>query len=157
MIARAILYAAAVSLAATAVHAQERAEAAVTCVPGDGRLAYDCEAHIVSRGTQEPIEGLTVEVKADMPSMPLAHNIPPVMAEPGGEAGVYAFSLVLDMHGVWSFSMRISGPREDLVVELLDFQPDMEQITSGAEPGSGHGHAHGHGHGEDDGHGHSHD
>jgi hypothetical protein len=131
--------------------AQQRAAADVSCTPGEGRLAYDCVAAIRDQVSEAPLEGLGVEVKADMPSMPMAHNIPPVTAEPTGEPGQYGFSLTLDMHGVWSFTMRLTGEREDLVVELLDFQDGMDEVKSGASADSaGHGHG---GHGS--GHGHS--
>lgn len=81
-------------------------------------------------------------MKPDMPSMPMAHNIPPVPAEPTDEAGTYAATFRLDMHGRWSMRLDFSAPRRDVVVLHEDFEP-----VDGAAA-HGHGHHHGPAHGD---------
>lgn len=127
--------------------AQQRAAASLTCTPTGKTLTYDCDALITDQASKAPIEGLNVEVKADMPSMPMAHNIPPEVASPGDAPGHYRFAITLDMPGSWAFSMRLSGPREDLVVEVLDFADESNDAQ---------GHGHGSDHGAHGGHGSSH-
>lgn len=148
MKASVVLSAGLLALAVAPATSQERAGAEVVCVPAGDALAYDCEARIFDMATDEAIDDLTVAVKADMSSMPMAHNIPPVAAEPTEQPGVYAFSLTLDMHGAWAFSLRVSGAREDLIVEVLDFQADAQRVISseeaGADAANGDRHEHGH-------------
>jgi len=122
------------ALMAPSATAQARLEARVDCQETHQRLVYDCTVRIMDAGAHQVVEGLAVQVKADMPSMPMAHNIAPVAARPAAQPGVYAFPIKLDMYGKWAFSVRVSGPREDLLVDVLDLQPE----DSGQE-----GHSHG--------------
>lgn len=120
------------ALAVAPAAAQSRLKAELACAATPAHLNYDCTVRIADTVSDEAIEGLTVEVKADMPSMPMAHNIPPVRAEPTGEPGVYAFPIKLDMFGNWAFSIRLSGPREDMLVEVLGFDADEKGGHHGA-------------------------
>lgn len=129
----AVLSIAALALAATPAASHSRLKAELACTATDEHLAYECTVRIADAASGEIVEGLTIEVKADMPSMPMAHNIPPVTAESTDEPGVYAFPIKLDMFGNWAFSMRLSGPREDLLVEVLGFRADDPHAGS---PGS---------------------
>lgn len=115
---------AALALAAVPSASQSRLQADLSCAATQEHLAYDCTVRIADAESDEAVEGLIIEVKADMPSMPMAHNIPPVTAQLTDEPGIYAFPIKLDMFGNWSFSMRLSGPREDLLVEILSFRAD---------------------------------
>lgn len=128
------------ALLAGPVRAQDRAAATISCRPNENTLAYDCVARVADRESGAPLDGLTIDVDAKMPSMPMAHNIPPVRAEPTGEPGVYAFSVALEMYGAWAFSMRISGAREDLIVEVLDFEANAGRVDSGEELGAASSH-----------------
>lgn len=80
------------------------------------------------------MENAEVVVKADMPSMPLAHNVRPVKATPGSMPGHYTAALELEMLGEceWALTLDVSGPTCDRVVKKLDFG-----TTSGE---SGHKH-----------------
>lgn len=116
----------------------QRAAAAIDCAPTGAKLTYACEAAITDQASKAPIEGLDVEVKADMPSMPMAHNIPPVAAAAGDKPGIYGFTITLDMPGAWAFTLRLSGAREDMLVEVIDFTGDGEgHGNSNAGHGSG--------------------
>ena len=73
------------------------------------------------RKSGDPVEGAEVIVKADMPSMPLAHNVRPVQAAPGSMPGHYTATLELEMRGEWALTLDVSGPTRDRVVKKLDF------------------------------------
>ncbi|MFA7437061.1 FixH family protein [Castellaniella sp.] len=140
LLASALPFMAAPALAGGSLAAQ------LACVPAQARLAYDCLIHVTDQPSGDPVDGLAIQAKADMPSMPLAHNIPPVRAQSTGEPGVYQFSITLDMYGRWAFSMTIMGARQDMLVEVLDFvAPDGEDDAHGHHHDQDHDdHSHGH-------------
>lgn len=70
-------------------------------------IVYDCAIRL-RRGTQ-PLDGAKISVSADMPSMPMAHNLVPVTAKPTGKPGEYQARLDLDMFGEWAVKLRLSG------------------------------------------------
>ncbi|HEU4351216.1 MAG TPA: FixH family protein [Burkholderiales bacterium] len=79
---------------------------------------YDCTITL-QRGGQ-PLSGAQVTVGADMPSMPMAHNIKPIKAAPTGTPGEYRARLDLEMTGEWAVKLRIAGPvREQLVLHYV--------------------------------------
>lgn len=81
-------------------------------------FVYDCTITL-QRGGQ-PLSGAQVTVGADMPSMPMAHNIKPVKATPTGTPGEYRARLDLEMTGEWAVKLRIAGPvRDQLVLHYL--------------------------------------
>jgi len=99
-------------LAPLTVHAQTRAD--MQCKATGKDLIYDCTIRL-ARGDQ-PLEGAQVSVGADMPSMPMAHNVKPVKARPGNGPGEYLARLDLEMTGEWAVKVRISGKVRDQVV-----------------------------------------
>jgi YtkA-like len=121
-----LLVAAVVCSPATAF-AQARAKADVACRPTSTTLQYDCTITLTNARTSEPLSGVTLTVGADMPSMPMMHNVRPVKATPGQSAGTYQASLLLEMHGDWAVQLNLSGPLRDRVVTTLRFDPD--QVT----------------------------
>ena len=82
-------------------------------------FVYDCAIRL-SRGGK-PLEGAQVTVGADMPSMPMAHNVKPVKAQPAGAPGEYRARLDLEMLGVWAVKLRLAGPVRDQVVLHYEF------------------------------------
>jgi hypothetical protein len=114
---------AALLLPATAF-GQTRAKAAVACRPTGATLQYDCSIALTNARTSEPLGGVTLMVGADMPSMPMMHNVRPVAATPGAQAGTYQARLTLEMHGDWALLLNLSGPLRDRVVTVLTFDPD---------------------------------
>ncbi|HET7297423.1 MAG TPA: FixH family protein [Burkholderiales bacterium] len=79
---------------------------------------YDCRIAL-QRGGQ-PLSGAQITVGADMPSMPMAHNIKPVKATPTGTPGEYRARLDLEMTGEWAVKLRIAGPvRDQLVLHYI--------------------------------------
>ena len=101
--------------------AQERMGAEVSCTQVGTTMAYDCVLMLKGRNSGQPIQGAAILVGADMPSMPMAHNVKPVKAEPTGKPGEYKFRMVLDMHGEWALKIRLAKPRQDLIVHKMMF------------------------------------
>ena len=95
------------------VQAGERAAADIACDPTDQTLVYDCLVTLKGRKSGAPLEAATVVIKVDMPSMPMAHNVPPVKAEPMGMPGMYEATLELEMTGEWALALEVAGPTRD--------------------------------------------
>lgn len=89
----------------------QRIEAGLHCQATGADFTYDCVITLNRGG--EPLSGAQVSVGADMPSMPLAHNLKPVKARPGKKPGEYYARLELEMDGEWAVKLRISGPVRD--------------------------------------------
>ena len=105
--------------AAFAIHqaaAGERAKADVVCHETAQPLTYSCTIRLSRRRDAAPVTGARIVIKADMPSMPMAHNLPPVIALESGTPGSYQASLVLEMQGDWALRLQISGPLRDVIV-----------------------------------------
>jgi hypothetical protein len=107
--------------AAPAALAQERMGAEVTCSQVGTTMSYDCVLALKGKTSGQPIQGAAIVVGADMPSMPLAHSVKPVRAEPTGKPGEYRFRITLDMHGEWALKIRLAKPRQDLIVHKMMF------------------------------------
>ncbi len=103
------------------VEAAERAKAQVVCAPTDKKLVYECEIMLMGRKSGDPLEGAKLVVGADMPSMPLAHNVRPVPASPGGKPGMYRATIELEMHGEWALRLDIAGPTRDRLIHKMHF------------------------------------
>jgi hypothetical protein len=99
--------------------AGERAKAEVACKAAGEKLVYDCMILLLNRRSGDPIPDAKILVKANMPSMPMAHNLAPVTATAMGEPGNYHARLTLDMHGEWALTIDVSGPLRDRLVEKL--------------------------------------
>ncbi|MFM2421573.1 MAG: hypothetical protein RL291_103, partial [Pseudomonadota bacterium] len=115
-----------VCLGATAVAAQapNRTKAAIACQPAkEGKFTYDCVVTLSRAQKGDPIAGAEVVVGADMPSMPMAHNVKPVAATAGEKPGEYRVRLALEMYGDWAVHVTVGGPVRDKVVEVLNFTP----------------------------------
>ncbi len=119
-------------LAGGAPAADIRAKAEVSCRATVESLQYDCTIKLTNARTNAPLTGVTLMVGADMPSMPMAHNVPPVKAEAGAEPGTYRARLDLEMTGVWALQLNIGGPLRDRVVKVMRFED--EHATPGPGP-----------------------
>lgn len=113
----------------TPATAADRAKATLDCkaVPSP-EFAYDCMLDLANARTGAPLEGATIVLGADMPSMPMVHNVPPFSFAPAGKPGRYQARIQLDMHGPWAVKLRITGPLRDEVVAVYQFG------TEGSEP-----------------------
>ncbi len=106
-------------LLSSAAGAGERAKADVDCKATGEKLVYDCMIMLMNENSGDPIPGAKILVKAAMPSMPMAHNAPPVTAKAMGEPGNYHARLKLEMHGEWALTIDVSGPMRDRLVKKL--------------------------------------
>lgn len=109
---------AAVLLAAVAVPAAaQRLDAEVDCKPTKHDLVYDCRFVVKEAKSGKPVSGAEVSVGADMPSMPMAHNVKPVKATPGKSPGEYLARIELEMFGAWALKLNVRGPARDVIVK----------------------------------------
>ncbi|MGH8723728.1 MAG: FixH family protein [Burkholderiales bacterium] len=97
----------------------QRPHADLECKFTGTDFVYDCTIRL-SRGGQ-PLSGAQITVGADMPSMPMAHNVKPVKAKPGKAPGEYRVTLDLEHTGEWAVKLRLSGPVRDQLVLHYDF------------------------------------
>jgi len=118
---RSILAGAIAGLGATAALAADRANAVVDCKATTETLVYDCTIKLSNARTAAPLEQATLTVGADMPSMPMAHNVRPVTAKAGATPGEYQARLALEMYGDWAVRLKITGPLRDQLVEVRNF------------------------------------
>ena len=112
---------AAAACLAPAAFAQARMGAEVSCTQVAKTMAYDCLLILKGRTSGQPIQGAAIIVGADMPAMPMAHNVKPVKAEPTGKPGEYRFRIEIEMHGEWALKIRLAKPRQDLIVHKMMF------------------------------------
>ncbi len=112
-----------VLLAATGAHAGERPMVEVNCEPTDKKLTYMCMFNVMGMKSHKPIDGAEFKVNADMASMPMAHNVPPMRPKPTGKPGSYHGMLELEMVGEWTLKMEFKKPARDVVVKSLTFGP----------------------------------
>ncbi len=113
---------AAVVLAAGPALAKDRAAIEIDCKETETGLVYECVLHLSGKKGKMPIDGATVAVKPDMPTMPGAHNIPAATAAPTGKPGAYGFRMQLDMYGIWALKVTVTGPLRDIVVQKIEFR-----------------------------------
>ena len=94
------------------------------CVSLDKRLVYRCTVEIKYGG--KAFNNATVQVGATMPSMPMAHNVRPVIATPvENDEGEYYFELALEMFGVWELQFDILEPLRDRLTNQIDFRKNL--------------------------------
>ena len=135
------LAAAAIAAGATLApaHAADRANVTVDCKAAPEKFAYDCTFKLTNVRTGAAVEKAEVTIGADMPSMPMAHNVRPVKATPTATPGEYQARLGLEMYGDWAVRLRISGPVKDQVVQLRNFDAKGSGPPSKrASPHGGH-------------------
>ncbi len=101
--------------------AGERAAAEVNCAPTAEALVYSCTIAVTGRKSAEPVVADALSVKADMPSMAMAHNIPPVTAEPvDAMPGHFMAVLELEMHGEWALAIEVDGKTAGTAARVRD-------------------------------------
>ena len=107
---------------AIAAAAGERPMVTVECEPTDEKLVFHCVFEVMGKKSHQPVEGAAFKVNADMPSMPLAHNVRPIRPEPvADKPGSYEGRLELEMLGEWTVKMTFDAPVRDIVIEKLTF------------------------------------
>lgn len=132
-----------ICIAAPPAFAADRAKTALSCTAAGADFAYDCTLEVTNARTGAPIEGAKIVLGADMPSMPMVHNVPPVEFAAAGKPGHYKAKIQLDMRGAWAIRLRITGPLRDEVVAVYEFSETDATLrgrasTAPAKPKSGH-------------------
>ena len=109
------------ALLASPALAGERAAADVACEPTAEALVYSCTIAVTGRKSAEPVMAKALSVKADMPSMAMAHNLPPATAMPvEGKPGHYIATLELEMHGEWALAIEVNGKTAETAARVRD-------------------------------------
>lgn len=96
------------------VHAADRPVVDINCQSHGMGPLLNCSV-LIKQKDGAAISNAQVMLSALMPSMPMAHTIKPVKAQPGTSLGRYEATLTLEMLGVWSVDVDISGPVRDKV------------------------------------------
>ena len=113
------LLALALTLPASAqAQSSSRPQVGLQCVSHGSGPMLACVVDL-RRRDGSAVEGAQVMLGALMPSMPMAHTIKPMKAAPTGKPGEYRATLELEMLGVWSVEVDISGPLRDKVARNL--------------------------------------
>jgi hypothetical protein len=100
------------------------------CRPTEQALTFLCTISAADPAGA-PVDGAQITLTADMPSMPMAHNVSPVKAQPvSGQPGKYEGRLRLGMLGEWAVKIRFEAPQQDVVVRKLMFEKD--KVSSNA-------------------------
>jgi hypothetical protein len=111
----------------------QKVGAALECTATRTDFIYDCVIRLSKGG--EPLAGAQITVGADMPSMPMAHNVKPVKAKPGMKPGEYQAKLDLEMLGEWAVKLRLAGPVKDQLILLYDFdEKGARPVTRAGRP-----------------------
>ena len=108
----------AAALAAAPPGSGNRAQAQMQCISYGTGPMLACTVQL-RRKDGTALEGAQVTLGALMPSMPMAHTIKPVAASPTSKPGEYSGTLALEMLGVWTVEVDISGPLRDKVSRSL--------------------------------------
>ncbi len=117
----ALLLLSAVALPAIA----QRLDAEVDCRPTKHDLVYDCRFVLKELKSGRLVSGALLSIGADMPSMPMAHNVKPVRAAPGAAPGEYTARIELEMFGDWALKLNVRGPVRDVIVKKFSArEPD---------------------------------
>jgi hypothetical protein len=104
---------------APALACAQAPKADLACKATGTDFVYDCTIRLSRDG--KPLEGAGVTMSADMPSMPMAHNVKPVKAQAGAAPGEYRAKLDLEMLGVWAVKLRLAGPVRDQLILHYEF------------------------------------
>ena len=97
----------------------QRLAADVECRHSKQRLTYDCHVFLKDAHSGKPLDGAEIVVTAAMPSMPMAHQIKPAKATPGGSPGEYLAQIELEMYGEWMLKLDVQRPVRDVIVKKL--------------------------------------
>lgn len=103
----------------------ERSEAEVSCKATDQKLVYECTISLTGKKSKAPVSDANFTVGADMPSMPGAHNVRPVVAEPMEAAGRYQVRIDLEMMGEWVLLIDLTKPSRDRITKKLHFSEKL--------------------------------
>ena len=118
-IAALLLFVSAVWLLAPALAQSEPLSVGRTLAKTGKRL--EREALIsVTNAQGQPVSDASIEVKVDMPSMPMMHAVPKATATPAGQPGQYKAKFTLEMAGEWAAQIEVTKPVRTKVVKKFN-------------------------------------
>jgi hypothetical protein len=115
------ILAGAIFLAFASPVAAQSLKSEIDCRHTGSGPVYDCVITLADAGTGRPVPDARFTVTADMPSMPMAHNLKPVEAVSADEPGTYRARLALDMYGTWMVKLQVSEPVSTRIDRKIDF------------------------------------
>jgi hypothetical protein len=119
-----------IGLLAAAPALAQRIEANLDCSYTGKDFIYDCLIRL-----EPPMQDVQVTLGADMPSMPMAHQVKPVKTKPTKTPGEYRGRLELEMPGEWAVRLRLAGPvRDQLVLHYLFDERGARPVRRSAQP-----------------------
>ena len=105
-------------------YAGERPKADINCVPVEQKFTYDCQIILQGKKSGTSIDNAKLIIGAEMPSMPMAHNVKPVTADQSNQTGHYKAQIELEMYGEWLLRIDVSGPTRDRIIQKMYFAKD---------------------------------
>jgi len=109
----------------------------IECNGTEEKLVYDCKIFLSEMKSKKMIDGAKFMVGADMPSMPGAHNVKPVIANSLG-MGMYHVRLSLEMYGEWVLKMDFTKPRRDRIVKKMIFGKKGQEMPQSHDGNNEH-------------------
>ena len=107
-------------------------------VDADNPLQFHCVLQLENGTTRDSTGG---QVKISMPSMPMAHNVPPSTLSPHEDTnGAYKFDLTLDMFGEWMLSYTLNGTDQKRLKQKLMFTSGKATSSRGMTDPMDHKH-----------------
>lgn len=106
----------------------DRILADASCAPMPMDLHYSCNIFLTEGDM--PVEGAAFTVTPAMPSMPMAHNIPPVEAVETEKQGAYTAKLQLGMPGDWTLTLDLTSPRRDRIILKHSFAQQASESSA---------------------------
>lgn len=97
----------------------EPIDSVLTCAPLSKKLTYKCDVRVIHAKTGFPlcVHGGTIQF--DMPSMPMAHQVPKIDLQTDANGEMKGVEVRLEMYGEWRALVSASG---GTVAKRLNFQ-----------------------------------
>jgi hypothetical protein len=107
-----------IALAVSIVHAQQKRPIIVEWRVAATGKPLEREATITLIDAHgKPIDNAQIEITVDMPSMPMMHRIPKIIARPASEQGQYTVRFTLEMAGEWAAQIEVMRPQRTRVIK----------------------------------------
>lgn len=114
-----LVIASAVLTAATCVQAHGVVLDSIEVLPSPkGGLAREISLRLKDNHGK-PLTSVELSMTADMPSMPMAHRLPKVIARAGDTPGVYLAKLTFEMRGEWAIKIEVVKPEPGTIVKKV--------------------------------------
>lgn len=94
-------------------------DVAITCVPSSKKLVYRCNARVIHTETGAPICIHEGTITFDMPSMPMAHQVPKIQLRTDANGEMKELEVQLEMLGEWRAIFDVGGTT---IAKRMNFQ-----------------------------------